>query len=582
MKHFLNGIEVAPRELVTIGLSNDFTNRQEILESTADRIVLPREGREIVLQHIATQGVFEGIPYQMVTNGGVILDYYVDLTENAIFRDYEIEVTIKRRQGKDNFFDNANGTSFDLMKKQGVNFNYIDIPYVIVKDNQVELALTLGLSIYVLTKELITQIQALSEAVTNVIDSVTPEVGTGVTTDPAEVATLVIKAALQLAVVALILIALIKLAQDFLELLFPKVRNFQATKVKELLVKGCQYLGYTFESSLLDGLSGLTILPVPLVKEKCSFFDFLQNDLNFAYTNGHPGAPDTVSTLGRLFEVLENTFNARTRVNNGVVQLERRDFWQLTTTNVLQPALNVQDTRQNEYTLNTDEAWKRYYVHYQVDIADLHTLDFFDPTTSEHSTEALNPINADLVTIKGLNDVNIPFALGVRKNSLNFVEKLAKDFLEIIDGAVNTFGGNGNFAAQIQNRIGVLQISQQFYGITKLLYTVAGKQPANYAEIIQAGAIYDNYHQINEIQINDYQVIEGAPLRITDQDFVNLLDNNFAEINGQVCEILTVQYFDDVSRGEISYKCPFDYANGKVETIEITGVNNSGITNNNC
>ena len=147
---------------------------------------------------------------------------------------------------------------------------------------------------------------------------------------------------------------------------------------------------------------------------------------------------------------------------------------------------------------------------------------------------------------------------------------------------MNAFGGNGNFAAQIQNRIGVLQISQQFYGITKLLYTVAGKQPANYAEIIQAGAIYDNYHQINEIQINDYQVTEGAPLRITDQDFVNLLDNNFAEINGQVCEILTVQYFDDVSRAEISYKCPFDYANGKVETIEITGVNNSGITNNNC
>lgn len=582
MKHFLNDIEVTPRELVTIGLSNDFTDRQDVLESTADRIVLPREGREIILQHIATQGVFEGIPYRMVTNGGVNLEYYVDLTENAIFRDHEIEVTIKRRNGKDNFFDNADGTSFDLMASQGVQFNYIDVPYVIVKDNAVELALTLGVSVFIMTKELITQIQALSEAVTNVIDSVTPEVGTGVTTDPAEVATLVIKAALQLAVVALVLIALIKLAQDFFELLFPKVRYFKATKVKELLVKGCQYLGYTFESSLLDGLPGLTILPVPLIKEKCSFFDFLQNDLNFAYTNGHPGAPDTVSTLGRLFEVLENMFNARTRVNNGVVQLERRDFWQLITTNILNPAVNIQEKRDNEFTLNTVEAWKRYYVHYNVDPSDVHTLDFFDPTTAEYSTEPLNPINPDLVSIKGLNDVNIPFALGVRKNSLNFVEKVAKEFLEIIDGVVNAFGGNGNFAAQIENRIGVLQISQQFYSTTKLLYTVAGKQPENYTEFIQAGAIYDNYHKINEIQINDYKVIEGAPLAITDQEFLNLLDNNFAEINGQVCEILTVQYFDEVSRAEISYKCPFDYADGTVKTIEITGTSNSAQTNDNC
>ena len=552
MKHYLNNIEVTPRELVTIGLTNDFTDRPDILESTADRIVLPREGREIILQHIATQGVFEGIPYRIVTTGGVQLEYYVDLTENAVFRDHEIEVTIKRRNGKDNFFDNAAGTSFDLMAAQGVTFSTIDVPYVIIKDNALEIALTLGVSLYVMTKELIVQIDALAKTITTIIDSVTPEVGAGVTTDPAEIATLVIKAILQLAFIALVLVALIKMAQQFFELIFPQVRYFQACKVKELLTKGCQYLGYNFQSSLLDGLPGLTILPVPLVKEKCSFWDTLENDLNFAYTNGYPGAPDTVSTLGRLFEVLENMFNARTRVVNGVVQFERRDYWQLITTNQITPAVNLQDRRQDEYTLNTGEAWKRYYIHYNVDASDLHTLDFFDPTTAEYSTEPLSPINPDLVTIKGLNDVNIPFALGVRKNSLNWLEELAKGFFELIDEVVNLFGGNGNYAAQIADRIGVLQISQQFFSTTKLLYTVAGKQPANYASIIQAAAIYENYHKINNIQINDYKIIEGAPIAITDQDFVNLLDNNFAEINGQVCEILTVQYFDETSQAVIS------------------------------
>lgn len=577
MRHFINDTEIAPRELVTIGLNNDFTDRQGILESTADRIVLPREGRDLVLQHIATQGVFEGIPYKMITQSGIELEYYIDLTENAVFRDHELEVTIKRRGGKDNFFDNANGTSFDLMAAQGVNFQYIDVPYVIVKDNAVELGITLALSIYVLTKELIAQIVALSESITNIIDALPP-----LPANAGQLSTLIIKALLQLAVVALTLIALVKMAQQFFELLFPKLRYFQACKVKELLQKGCQYLGYNFQSDLLDQLPGLTILPVPLVKEKCSFFDSLQNDLNFAYTNGHPGAPDTVSTLGRLFEVMESMFNARTRVNNGVVRLERRDYWQNLTTNLLQPAVNLQNERDQEYTLNTVEAWKRYYIHYQVDQSDLHTLDFFDPTTAEYSTEALSPINPDLVSIKGLNDVSIPFALGVRKNNLNWIEKIVKGFFELIDEVVNAFGGNGNLAAQIQNRIGVLQVSQQFFSTTKLMYTVNGKQPANYAETIQAAAIYKNYHKINEIALNDYRIIEGAPVRLNAQEFVNLLDNNFAEINGQVCEILTVQYFDEQYKAIISYKCPFDYADNTVEVIEVTGESNSALTNNNC
>ncbi len=35
-------------------------------------------------------------------------------------------------------------------------------------------------------------------------------------------------------------------------------------------------------------------------------------------------------------------------------------------------------------------------------------------------------MNYDLVSIKGLNEVDIPFALGQRKAKLNWLEKLAK------------------------------------------------------------------------------------------------------------------------------------------------------------
>ena len=52
-------------------------------------------------------------------------------------------------------------------------------------------------------------------------------------------------------------------------------------------------------------------------------------------------------------------------------------------------------------------------------------------------------------------------------------------------------------------------------------------------------------------------------------EFLSLLDNNFAYINGLLCEILTIRYTDEQSKAVISYKEPFEYAQGKVEIIVI-------------
>lgn len=569
MKHFLDGVEVAPRNILTIGVKTDFTDRPEYLEVDTDRLILPREALPIIQQHLLTYGPFEGIPYTMVLDSGEILEYYVDLQEETLFRDFEIEVKIKKRGGKDNFFDRAEGTTWELMKAKGVVFQPINIPYVINPNDPIPTLLGLAVALYVVTKDTIAQIEALSQSITNIIDSVTPEVGTGVTSDPAEIATLVVKAALQLAILALTLVALLKMAQQFFELIFPKVRYFQGHNVKQLLEIGCNYLGYQFESTLLDGLSGLTICPVPLVKAKESFWDNFQNDLNFAYTKGYPTASDTTPTIASLLYALEDQFNARTRVRNGVVQLENRLYWQDIASQSLIPALNVQDNRQTEYRYNTEEIWKRYYIHYQVDFSDLNTVDFYDPTDAEYSTEPVLVNNTDLVSIKGLNDVSIPFALAVRKNKLNILEQIAKEFFEFIDGVVSSFGGNSNYVNLIQNRIGVMVLTQQFFSVSKLMYTIGGKQPNGYTNIMSAGKIYQNYHQINEIAVNDFKIFSDVPVRMTPQQFVSLLDDNYVEIDGVVCEVLTIGYKDEESLATISYKQPFDWANGKTNVITI-------------
>ena len=565
MKHFLNNIPVSPRNVLEIGLLTNYTGNPEILQIDTDTVVLPREAQDIILNHVATQGVFEGIPYRIELDGGIKLEYYVDLTENTVYRDFEIEVKIKKRKGFDNFFENSQAISFELMNKKGVNFDFIDIPYVIIPENQLELGVSLSIATYVMTKEAIQATKDLATAVRDTVEAVTgtpfPPLG--------EIISLFLALAAQTVYTVAVYAALIKLGRQMLELIFPKVRTYKGATIKNLIEKGCEHLGYTLESTLLDEWDKLTLMPVPLIKEKKSIFNFIQNELNFSFTKGYPTAQDTVSTLGELINAVELWFNARTKVLNGVVQIERRDYWQNITSNTTLPALNVQDRRQNEYILNTDEAWKRSYVHYQVDYSDTHTLDFFDPTDAEYSTEPTNVINEDLVSIRGFNNINIPFALGVRKSSLNWVESFAKTFFQLFDTITGLFGAGLNSTALITNRLGVTQISQQYFSVTKVLYATNGKQNADYVDKIKASKIYEDYHKINEINVNGYKIYSDAPTRIKSQDFVSLIDNNFAYINGVLCEILSIRYTDEASKAIISYKEPFNYAQGKVEILVI-------------
>jgi hypothetical protein len=566
MRHFLNDIEIAPRNLLDIGVVSDFTNRPDELSLNVDKLILPREALDIIQNHLQTQGVFEGIPYRVEMAQGVVLQYYVDLTENAIFRDFEIEVTIKRRIAKDSFFDQADGTSFELLAAKGVQFQFIDVPFLIVRDNLEESFVQLAISTYVMTKELIQAAKDLGTAITDFIEATVgsplPPLGA--------IISLGIKVIIQAAYTAAVLIAVGELATQLIQVYFPNVRYLKACKVKELISKGCQYLGYQFQSNLLDNFSGATILPVPLTKEKVSIFDNLSNSLSgTAFTKGYPTAQDSTPTLGSLISAIETQCNAETKVVNGIVQLERRDYWQNLTPNAIIPALVLQAERQDEYTLNTSDIWKRYFIHYQYDLSDIHTMDFFDPTDAEYSTEPANVVNADLVSIKGLQDVNIPFALGVRKNNLNFIEKTAKVFFTLIDAVSTIFGSGTNFAGSIDDRIGMLQISQQFFTQTKFLYLIGNKQPANYISFVSASALWNKFHFINQIQLYQFQVRSDVRTRISESDFVDLLNNNYATINGVRCEILRIEYIDEKSYSTINYRQPDTYATGKVTTLTI-------------
>jgi len=549
-KYSINGNYFRPTNADNIGFKMDWSGDIAEAELTVDSIELETDAKRLVIQHINTYGVFEGLPLTIEV-GTLTLDYYIDLTDNPLISgvgDSSIEVTIKRRKAVDYFKQQANGLSFEALNKTNP-ISLIDVPYLIIKDNQLEMLIMLGISIFTLTKALIEGIRQLSISISDFLGTIF--VGTGFNLGAFLAAAL--KLIANLIYVAVLIVALIDLTKQVIELIFPPIRKLKAVKVQELFIKGCAKLGYTFSSTILSAMPQLTILPVPLKEEQKSIFTNLFSLNNGSFTKGYPTARDTTPTLGRLIDSMQEMFNAKIRVVNSVVYLERRDYWILNSQVQITTTLNLQDKRENRWRYNLGEAWKRYWLHYQLDSNDLNTLDNIDSSQAEYSTEPVTVQNSDLVSIKGLADVSIPFAFGIRKGSLSYVEEATLPFAELADEVVQFFGGSSNLVSQVQGRIGVLQLSQQYFTVSKLMYTVGGKQPLNYLTKIGANVIYQNYHAINQVKAN-FKKIYDDPVRFSTFNFEDVLENNYiTDQDGNSLEVLTLEWINEAKEAQITY-----------------------------
>lgn len=578
MIHYINNIQITPRNRTEIGIISDFSGNPDVLSLNTETIILPREAKDIVDQHIASVGLFQGIPYKITMNGGISLEYFIDLTDGVKVRQHEIEVKLKRRRCLDDFRSQANGLSFEYMVSQGVQFKIRQVPYFIVKDNQLEQTLQLAIVAYIMTKELIEAIKDTATAIANVVESATPITGLSpsgpvISYNIGAIVRSSLLLVAQLLYTAALLVAVIKLGTQIWSTLFPPKRNFLGIRFVDLLEDACAFMGYTFASYAID--EKWVLCPVPLVRDADSIFDKVVSAVSPAYNKGYPTASDTTPTLGTFIEALEIMFNARLIVQNNQVRIERRDWLQNQSTSNLIPSLSLQADRDDEYTYMTTngEVWKRYYIHYQTDFTDLHTCEgeVYSAHDVEYATEPLFPVtDSQLLTIRGLNDVNIPFALARRKDKLTIVEILAKGILAVVDAVTGVFGGGTSFVAQINSRKDAIRISQQYFAITKVLYAVEGEFPTggfvqrpNYLDYCGAQALWNNYHFINDIAENDWVLRENVRVRLTAQDFVTLQSNNFVLLNGVVVEILKIEWIDETSWAQITYRTRENWAQNK-------------------
>ena len=152
--------------------------------------------------------------------------------------------------------------------------------------------------------------------------------------------------------------------------------------------------------------------------------------------------------------------------------------------------------------------------------------------------------NPDIRTLKGLEQPENRFSLGTRKDELTFAEKVLKGLAK----AVDIFTG-GSLESQVNNRVGLLQLSQQYFSNTKLLWMSGNRIAPNHREILAARRILEEYHRPFELKA----VLENMPIRMTKEDFLLYSEQYFVILNtGQEAEIRRLSWNEQDSLAEVT------------------------------
>ena len=550
IKYILDGEECNPynkkdvQYVFNFGESRDKTR----LELDVSSLIFVREDMTRINQWRDTYGDYVGMPFNIEYSDGTVIRYVLDFSQELVVKNRSIECRPIRYKGWDHFMKRSEGLAFLNPNIGWTNADFRMVDYVIVPPDQIGTFLTLSISIYVLSKELAVSIEKIGQNVRALIHATTP--ATLIPPEPnyGAIITLAIQLALTIAYTIAIILALIQLATRFAELIFPKIRQYKGITYKRLIEKCVNYLGYTLESTLLDSLGDLVILPVPLREPEPKIWQEIFTPNSLSYTLGYPSASDTVPTLKLAIDEFEKLTNSETRIVDGVVKIETRETFEQNANQQILTTFNLQSELQDETGINSDEQYKRLVALYQTDPIDINTYDDTEGTVSEVSSEIINSPDPELELIENYVELRMNFARGTRRNDLTWLEEAVKAFLNAID-----FFTGGNLSAVIEDRKKVLQVSNQYFSVTKLVYCQGSKLHPNQNSFIGTDEII-SAHDSKSIVNNQKITKKDMPLALTESEIFNILDNNFVILyNGETIEVVQLRWSEENNVASIDY-----------------------------
>ena len=578
IRHYINGNDLGePRNWQDLEITVDWLTKNDSGAINVSDLAFVDVANAYLQQRIINGissgvGVFEGEPYTITVgdpeNPEFVFKGYLDFTDGmTVFGGEEILCSLKKKKGDDWLNDVADGFSFAFLYDQGVvtNGDFVKVPYVInfVPDGM-QLIL-LSMSIYMMTKELIENVEKLLETIADITDAATPVVGVGVgfgavvvtAWDLGNFILVVLKALARIAYIIAITIALVNLITEVFEQILPKKRNHLGMTFTRMMERACQHLGMGFQSHLMQGTDVRNLVHIPR-KDK-------QGGSN--NERGFPSNTEPIYTFGDLIREMKKMFNADYRIKDNIFIFERRDHFDFPSPYQMPNFFNDQERILDQYKWNTEEMVANYNINWSLDIQDQNTLDDQTGRVFQAVTTPITTINPDFVTIKNLTEIALPFSIGRDKRSLTDVEEVAKVVGSIIDTITGIFGGGSNFQSQIEARIGSLLLSSHFLSTGKVVKMTGAKLSNGQRVMLDARTFWDKYHFINSFaeyqgEHNQWWRYENQSVPMTVQDFDTLLDNNRATDNfGNDYVIELVKYSPEKDSAIINFRVKKKFTN---------------------
>lgn len=455
--------------------------------------------------------------YGLMVDSKYAIDYRTKRDLSAV----ECEAQIFRLAGAPNFEKSAQGVSITLLKQKLalVDSDFRNVPYVLESRKRILELAVLSIQILQIQKSIFDEIFKLVNIVSDILS------GAAIITIPAGIAAILnlIRTLINLGV---LIQKTIQLIVDNRELFFPPIRYHKGINLYQYLEKATQFLGLELQmGNELTDLCKMAVL-VPSKNDEVGTKTMIPtNDVDLFLSflpdigDGLLRPSDFGYTFGEAIDLVKMTFNARSAIKNGVYHLRAKKdpFWLNAPSYVIPDVLIEQALNQsNGYTeYNYEEIVSRYLISWAKDETDYHTL----TDTNNRMAEVIydHPItDRQRSLLKGITEVNIPYALCVRKKSSNMLfslvfERLVEivnSFQDEIQQLYAEFPQLEAVAAPILDQLGLdawisegaILVENHFFGTPKfVILNEDGRIPLNFESSIGANALWHNWHSFNSM-----------------------------------------------------------------------------------
>lgn len=576
IKHYIKGNQTTSNPLNndSLGVVVDWTGDKAVTVDFDIQKWMGEDAETIINERANGLGSFVGIPYRMEVDNVSLPELMFDLRKFTQYGCNEVDVGVRLVQNKDWFEGEAGVLQFRRLEEQGkfLTGDFVQVPYNINYIPDGMEVLMLSISTYLMAKELAVATKEIGTGIAEVAAAAAPP------PIPGLILLSVLNLVIRLAYFVALVIAIIKLINSIVSELYSRTRYHTGIKTRSLFRVACQELGLTFESTIFD---------IPRYRDEVIICSKSERG-RFNISQRTPASPNRSDTglyfFGEFVKTMMSKFNADYRIYNGVFRFERWDYWATNSTYVIPDNFSNQERAIAQFTDNADDFKGGYTISYQFDDKDQNTFDEITNMAYDVITKVGSGLGSGYENAHGVQYIDIPLARARRKASLSRFEELLFGLFSFVDAVTGVLGGGTNFASQIQGRINNMELSDHFTSKPKVVYMNSALSGLSTSQA-SAVQLWDDFHYINSFKkINNKHnqwIKYSIPCSFCVQDFVSLLENNFAELeSGETVEVERLTWTPYKDEAILEIRVNELYTTNLVQTfIATTNTANAGNIN---